>query len=564
MHPTDRNPSTTDVEIQAGPGKWAVRLLVTLLCLGLVGWNVMELRSWANQRDQLTERLVDLGLEEFNQTALRRIARERASHQAKLVAARAIVHQVMSPDLDERGLPIIDKDQRLAALDEAETMARQALAAESESWQASMLIGASIYLRRSLSADRRLITEAADWEEPLKKAVEAAASKTEPRRILAAAYLETWAYLSPEKKQLTRQLLTEVFRNDEKAMRRLVPLWLELAEDEGDAMSVVPPTADAWQFVKFTYLKARRWSSYAKAQRGLFDALEVELAAQLDEAEQRAKLGDEDNSRQLCLQVIQRAPRQLRFVPFVIRALEIFPPGLQNVRSNDGPANWLRWAVALDAVAVHPLPPKVVDGLMAISGGGLEASVAAHAALLADNAYNVGRFEKQVAFRSNLEWAPFLLAKARRLADLDVADLAQETLNELDLASQNTYPAWQVRARIAQSLDDVDMLTQAEAEMAVREDFRWTALDWNLRQGMPSLFLVAAQEGRGLRLEIVETGPQGDAVEVHLDGRLVALRSMTSGQQYDLDVELTPGPHLLQVVSASRQKPIPGSVTLLQ
>lgn len=564
MHSTDRAPSTTDVEIQPGPGRLVVRLAATLLCLGLVGWNAMELRNWTHHRDSLTELLVDLGLEEFNQTALRRISRERASHQADLIAARAIVHQVMSPDLDERGFPIIGKDQRLAALDQAEALARQALRAESESWQASMLIGASIYLRRSLSADRRLITEAADWEDPLKKSVGAAASKTEPRRILAAAYLETWAYLSPEKKDLTRQLLTQVFQNDERALRRLVPLWLQLAEDEGEAMSVVPPTADAWQFVKFTYGQAKRWSSYARAQQGLFDALEVELAAQLDEAEQRARLGDEDTSRQLCLTVVQRAPRQLRFVPFVIRALEIFPPGLQNGRSNDGPAAWLRWAVDMDVVSINPLPPTVVDGLMAISGGGLEASVAAHAALLADNAYNVGRFEKQVAFKSNLEWAPFLVAKARRLVDLEVTDLAQESLDELDLASQNSYGAWQVRARIAEAQEDLDLLAQAQGEMKAHEDFRWTALDWDLRQDSPTLFLVAAAEGRGLRLEIVETAAQGDAVEVHLDGRLVALRSKISGQQYDLDVEITAGPHVLQVVSASRQKVIPGSVTLLQ
>ena len=255
MSAADHSPASTSSTSSENPQgsrrrRW-VPMLAILVCLGLVSWNVYELLSWSKQRDQLIQVLVDLGLEEFNQTAIRRISRERSPHHSKLIVSRTIVHQVMSPDLDDRGMPIIGTERRLEALDQAEDLARQALEEESESWQASMLIGASIYLRRSLAADRRLVTAAADWEVPLRRAVDAAASKTEPRRILAAAYLETWPYLSAEKKALTRELLTHVFRNDERALRRLAPLWLQLADNEDEAMSVVPDNAKSWQFIKF-------------------------------------------------------------------------------------------------------------------------------------------------------------------------------------------------------------------------------------------------------------------------------------------------------------------------
>lgn len=550
------------------PSLWkrlgVVHGLALLACLVLVGWHSLELRGWYENREQLTQVLRDLGLEEFNQTALRRISREKTPHQAQLIAARTIVHQVMSPDLDERGRPIIPRQQRLESLDQAEAMARQALLAESESWQAAMLVGASIYLRRSLGSDRRLITDSKDWEVPLRRAVDAAASKTEPRRILAAAYLETWPYLSAEKKELTQELLTHVFRNDEKALRRLIPVWLQVADSDEKALAVVPDDAEAWQFVKYTYGRALRWDAYAQAERRRYDALMIELTASLDEAEARKRLGDPVNSRELCLDVVARAPRQLRFVPLVERAMAIYPPGLHGLQSTAGLSDWLVWAVELDAVGVMPLAAQTINDLTDVAGP-LETPIAAHAALLAGNVYNMRRFEKQTAHRATLSWSPFLLAKARRQAEAGELDEAERTFDDLNLASQRSYGAWRIQALLAAAREDDEALAAAEAEMAKAKGRRWSALAWNLRRQTASLFMVPAVAARGVRLEVVSAGPNGDAISVFLDGELVALEAMVSGQHYDLAFDIdAEGPHLLQVVSVSGQPTTLGSVELIE
>lgn len=559
--PTEKRERTDSRKAPSGrlPG---LRWWIFLGCLGLIVWHVVELRAWHDNRRQLGGLLEEYGLEDFNQTALRRISRERAPHQAKLIAARTIVHQVMSPDLDARGMPILPRERQVEALEVAEGLARQALEDESESWQASMLVGASIYLRRSLAADRRLITEPESWEAPLRRAVDAAASKTEPRRILAAAYLETWSYLSADKKALTRQLLQQVFRHDEQALRRLAPVWLQLVDDEEEALSVVPDNVIAWQLIKYLYGRALDWSAYANAHRRFLDVLDSELTADLDEAESRRQLGDDVGSRELCLQVIEQAPRQMRFVPYVVRALEIYPPGLQGLRPNEGVLEWLRWAVALDAVEVNPLPAKTIDDLMTMASD-LETPVAAHAALLANNVYNMRLFERQSAHKLTREWSSFLLAKARRLAESGAVVEAQEALDDLHLASRNTYRAWQVRALMAEQQEEPTALAVAETEMQSFADRRWLALAWDLRQTSPQLFFVSAVAARGVRLEVVEAGPRGDVVSVLIDGEEIAVRAVDGGEHHELKADIEPGPHLLQIVSVSGQPTALGSVELI-
>ena len=541
---------------------FGLRGLIVVACLGLVAWHVVTLRDWVANRDQLQQTLQGFGLEDFNETALRRISRERAPHQAKLIAARAIVHQVMSPDLDARGMPILARERQLEALESAEQLARQALQEESESWQASMLVGASIYLRRSLMADRRLITDFKDWEVPLRRAVDSAASKTEPRRILAAAYLETWPYLSAEKKALTRDLLQEVFQHDEQALRRLAPIWLQLASSEDEALSVVPDKVEAWQLVKYLYVKSLAWDAYARAYRRSLDVLDNKLTADLEEAQNSRRYGDAERSRELCLQVIQQAPRQMRFVPYVVRALEIYPPGLEGLRSNEGAREWLRWAVALDAVELSPLPAKTVDDLMTLTNE-LETPIAAQAALLANNAYNVRLYERQSAHKQTLEWSPFLLAKARRWVASGALDEAQSALDGLNLASRDSYLAWQVKARMAAQREDAVALAVAETEMQSFVGRRWSALDWSLSQKSPRLLMVTAVSARGVRLEVIEAGTRGDAISVLFDGEEVAVRAMAAGQHYDLPFAIEPGPHLLQVASLTGQTTSLGAVELI-
>lgn len=515
------------------------------------------LARWSENRDRLLELLHAAGIEERNPQAVVRVARERSPDQARLTTARALVYDAMSP---AAGVSSRERAEHLAA---AERLARQALRSHPDSWQGYTLLGTSIYLKRSLERDPALATAYRDWEAPLRRAIERS-GKAEPRRLLAAAYLETWTALGEEKKAAARELLAGVFRDDPRAFDQLAATWLEVAESREEAFDLVPDRPEAWRRLETHYARAGDWETYSNVYRQRLDALEAENRRKLAQAELRSRLGDRATARELCLDVLATSPPSLRFVPLVVQALRIYPPGLQSRRSVDSLEHWLRWALELDAIGRNPLPPRSAARLIDAVGR-LDPAQAARVALLAEDVYAARLAERQSELRTTVVWAPYLIAKARRLLELDAASYleeARQALAEVDLASRATLPYWFARRELDHARQDRAALREAEAEIDARRAREWSALDWRYGEEGAHLLLLPAGAATGLRLELRPSSPGGAAVAVLFDGELAAVEALRRPRTVTLAVSVEPRLHLVELRPLAGGNVVAGRVEL--
>ncbi len=532
-----------------------LRAALIALCLMLAGSAGAYYARWKSDRQDLLETLRDAGLDERDAKAYQQAARERTPLHAELVAARALVIDV----LNSRAAPLADGDERLTRLARARELALAALAEQPTSWQAQMLLGTSIYRERSLAQDRRLYTAYSDWEQPLRRAVEGTAGKLEPRRMLAAAYLECWQALVPEKRAYARELLREVFARDPIAFTQLAGSWLEVADDQAEAFTLVPERPDAWLDLERIYTRSRDWDSFCQVHVRRFAALETKLRATLEEASQRLRLGDLTNSRAMCLQVVTSAPPSRRFVPFVVRALELYPPGLHGTQSSDRLQGWLRYALRLDAVGVTPLPPRAINRLIDAIGE-LGKAEAAHAALIGNNTYRVQQSQKLARSTSTPAWVPFLIANSRSLMDRDPEAAAAALAR---VPSKLTVVYWLAQRDVALALGDRAALAAASEQLEKRYHRRqWSALDWTSYRGVESLLFLPATAAEGLRIELLPKSPTGAAVEVMWNGQIVAVQPIWRGKHIDLSLGLEPRLNLLEVRSLAGESITPGRVWL--
>ena len=98
-----------------------------------------------------------------------------------------------------------------------------------------------------------------------------APAKREPTRFLAAAYLEIWPALSAPKRETTRELVAQMFRDPED-LRLLLVHWLS-AVDRREAFSIIPPDPEAWEQVQRFYADRGDWQAFSEARRSWDRAL---------------------------------------------------------------------------------------------------------------------------------------------------------------------------------------------------------------------------------------------------------------------------------------------------
>jgi hypothetical protein len=559
-------PSTETVPESAdGLAPRLLRAGAVALCLLLALAAVVHYLGWRGNRDRLLGVLAEAGIDERNPEAIVRVSRERTPHHARLTAARALVYDVLS---FEAGAPPTDLGARVARLEEARELARRALRDQPNSWQASMLLGAATYLEWSLTADPRLFTEYSRWEEPLRTAVAATEGKVEPRRFLAAAYLESWVALGEEKKAYAEGVLAEVFRDDAVGFARLMPVWLEVAGSRRRAFELVPDQPWAWRRLELFYARRRDWRAYAEVRGRHLDALEGHAARELDEAAERKRLGDLAGSRAICLEVVASAPPSRRFAPTVARAFEIYPPGIHALRSTAPFEEWLRLALRLHPLGVELFPVKTLERLVDVIRR-LDPPEGAYAALIADDVYRMQLYEKQADTLVSAEWAPYLIAKAGWLLERDpVGNLeeADRALDRVALTARGGLAYLGARREVARAGGDQGALAAVEAELEARRAeltrHRWTALDWRLQGERAFLDLLPETAGPGLLLELRPKERTGAAVEILWDGTLAAVAAVPNGGTLTLDLAVDPGRHLLEVRGLERQEVLPGSVRL--
>ncbi|MCP3958370.1 MAG: hypothetical protein GY719_11005 [bacterium] len=531
-----------------------LRLAVIALCLVMTFWALAGLVRWRAERTELVEILKQIQVGDSHQTAIRRVSFERTSHHARLIVARALVYDVLTT---EPNATSVDR------LTRAHDLAREVLVEQPNSWQASMLLGASTYLEWSLRSDRRLFTSAPDWERPLLKAVAEADGKPEPRRFLLSAYLETWAALSAEKKALTRDLIEQAFRDDPDSLARLLPIWLEVAEDLSSALEVIPDRPAAWQLLKRDFAGTHEWDSFGLAHTRYLDALERQLTRNLDEAGKRLRLGDYYNGRTMCLRVVVAAPPDGRFAALVAQALELYPPGLHGLSSSEALRKWLLWSLELNAVSIDPFSSHVLSRLTDAVGE-IEPPIGALASLIGEDLYQTKRYEKLEPAKNAPAWAPFLIAKTQRLIDRQELSLAEETLAEVHRSARGRASYWLARQRLARATGDLVDLASADRELADLRAEEWQSHQWRWRGHRASIEIYPERAASGIEIQLGEAPGQGAVVQVMWDGTAITHMPVRAQETLEIEWEVTPRPHQLELRSLAGGEVYPGRVLLLE
>ena len=562
--------------------------LFLALIVTLAAALVADYLRWRGVRDDLSGRLLAAGPRVEVAEPLQRIQRERTSLHSKVVTIRALVNGASR--LDTTGT--VPDEERIRLLDEAGTLAQRVLEEHPANWEASMLLGTAVYVRRSITADRRLITEPSAWEEPIEHAIAMAPGKVEPKRMLAAFYLETWSYLSSDKQQRARELLRSVFELEPESLQRLAPHWLQLVGSRGDALDIFPDRPETWIFLRVHLAKLREWSAVVRVyQRGL-DALERQLRLDLDEAEERIARGDILTGRRLCLSVLTTAPPGLRFAPLVERALAIQPPGIHGLGSTDPLQDWLHFLLRMDLLGLSAagaghgedhgedhgdghredadgaetrgvvLTPSAVRRLYDAAGT-LEAPVAAHIALLGEDFYTLGRLTESLQTHMTSEWGMFLAAWAHRQLLVEGPEVAAKTLARASALSKASLSVLVVQQQVALAEGDEETLARVTEALAEHRQAKWTAFDWHYDHGLAWLDLLPAERARGLRIEIAEAEVGGDVVDFFWDGERLGTYPVGPGSELELELEIDPRLHLFELRSVRGMRLAPGRLELI-
>ncbi len=534
-----------------------VRAVLIVLCLLLSAEALAIVSRWRSNRDQLYE-ILHQPENADGEAAARRVSFERTPHHAKLIVARRLVYEVLASSNASSGAAS-EAASRLAT---ARQLALEVLRQQPNSWQAATFLGAATYLDWSSRSDRRLYTAAAEWEQPLLKAMREARGQAEPRRFLVAAYLETWPALSAAKKTFARELVKAMFREDPDSFDRLGPVWLEVVGTREDALEVIPDLPDPWLVLLRSHAASSDWGAFCHAHDRHRKALERKLARDLVEAEQRLRLGDLVTGRQICLRVVVDSPRDGMFADLVGRALELYPPGLHGLRQQGKLKEWLRWALELNGIGIDPFGTRAINRL-ADAIGDLEPSVGALAALIGDDAYRVQRYEKLEDLKMREEWAPFLIAKSQWLMDREELVPALQALEEVHRPARSSTAYWTARRRLARATGDLSDLATADQKLAELRTSEWRTDRWRWRGRRASIEIYPEIAAAGLAMEIIEAPAGGAVIEVVWDGSAVAVRPVEARQAIEVPLEVEARPHLLELRSLAGGEVYPGQVRLL-
>lgn len=526
--------------------------------------------DWSTNRKEMVRLLTSSGIEEAR--VIERVEREPVAHHARLDTARALVFSLLNaPPLE--GLAAAErvaaKDQRRDRLEHAFELSRGALEQQPNNWEAAMLQGATTYLLWSLERDRRLFTESETWQEPLIKAWREAPGRLEPRRILGTAYLELWPALSAEKRRFATDLLASTFDQDPDAFARLGPIWLETMTDTDRALEIIPDSPRAWEIAGRYFANGREWSRFREAYLRGLDSRERELTARLADGERRLTLGDTTSSRTRFARVIGDAPPDRRFVPFVDRALRLYPAGLQTAGTGDSMVRWLHYAIDLASVGKPSLAPSAINRLGGVVQG-LPPPESALAALAGGDATLAERLERLDRTHESSAWAPYLIAKARWLLANGNAAEAEFTLERVGTMSPFDAIYWQTRHEVANARDDRESRLEAELWLQRIATDTWDRGSWTgprggKRRGNFQLVMLTDRDADGVVVEVGTLPAQGGVLRLRLDGETIHVAPVSSrSRQLRVETPITAGAHLLEWAILTEGEATPGAVRLMR
>ena len=530
--------------LPAGSASRRFVLLLTLVALALAAVALVHHRGWLAVQGELAAQARALGLAGPELADLTvRMRREGDPTTARLIlAARLFDLEIASR---EPGSPA--SAERLLATRE---LAREALREEPASWQAAMLLGAAVSLERSRARDPRIYSLAKDWERPLVVAGEFAPAELQPRRLLAAAYLEVWPALTAEKRAKVELLLREAFLEPQTFERLFAP-WVEIAGSLERAATLLPARPLTYQRLAATAFARQEWGDYAlwleRHRRSLRETFANDLAAAARAAD-AGDLSGQQQARRLYGALLATAPVDAEFAPFVETVLGRLPPGPapeSQVRAADA---WLAWAQPLCLVRDCPFSPPAMARLASLAGSTLAGSAAAFAALAAGDLPRAELLERRSEELWSEPWAPFVTLKAKQQAARKEVAAARTTLLTVHRAFRARL-AWRA---LAERLGAVGVLP---GPPLARDS--WEAADWWFDQGASRLDLLPSRAAAALWLEFAEPTRSGALLEPLWDGRALPPLAVAPGaRSVRLPVEIragsaeeggSPEPHLLEV-----------------
>ncbi len=539
------------------------RLSLSVLGLGLAllaGIRYGALR--AEQREQ-TARLETIGIP-LDPRMGREILREPEREGVRLRAARAVLAGEMAHAASLTSATAEERQEMLASsrrLAEAARQAGEVLAERPRSWEAAMVLGAATYLSRSLARDSTLFTSAADWEEPLQAARRMAPAKREPTRFLVAAYLEIWPALSPPKRELTGELVAEMFRHPED-LKLLLPAWLA-AVDHRRGFSVIPSDPHAWEQVQRFYAGSGDWQAFGKARQRWDYTLWRSLHERLAEADARLARGDLRTSRALYLEVTEQARPDARYRDLLEAALTRCPPGPVGSQTAERLTPSLDWAVERCLLAECPLPPAALKRLAHLAAEQAPPQEAL-ALLVAGDLRKALSLERRSKNLWSEPWAPYMIVKARLLTERRQIGEAQVALGLVHPSWWQRPTYWLARLDFARASGRLGEAAKAEEKLRGFARRGWTATDWTYPGRLARLEMFTESPARGIEMDLDSVPDGGTVVELHLDG--AARGTFRAGPERSLilplPLPLSPGFHVIEIDNVGTGRVLPGAVRL--
>lgn len=518
-------------------GSRAQRLLAGALALSLAALSAASYLSWRRERERLLEMLDELGTGVREPGVVSDLRREPDELNARLRAARAL----LADELDRSWMNELDDVERERAralsqrkLDSALAISREILRSQPASWQARMILAGATYLEMSRRRDPRRWTERARWEEPLRDAMAMATSQVEPRRILAAAYLNDWSLMTSQERAAGRRVLRVAFR-DRATLEQLLETWLRRAETLDQALDLIPADVMSWELVEEHFRNRGDWERACEAHERKLEILPDSLDATLRRAEKRLAGGQPREARYFALQALAATPVGPAYVATLERVLRALPPGPIHPRHQQWTKSWLTWARRECLLRDCLLPTEVVRRLRALSQHETSAD-RAWVAELAGDTYSAEAHEQDAFVPNAPEWTAYLLLKAKRLAGTGQPGAAAALLAQLprEAAERATTKAveWLVASRLA--------LASGRAPSA------WESPPVAGPLGATVKEYFWEEPPERLRLRFAGVGPAGAAVELLWSDRFEECREVNSGSVVTLAAPPVAGFQILE------------------
>lgn len=540
-----------------------VRGLLVAAALGMLAAGALHYRSLTAQKATLVSLAERSGIEDRHPGVLGELAREPDPGIARLHFARAL----LADEIDMRwmgGMEPAAVTATLAGSLDRLALARDLAAAELRerpgSWQAAMVLGGATYVGWSRQRDKRLFNERAAWEEPMRAAVAWAPGNPEPRRLLGAAYLETWYSLPPERRDEARDLLRTAFE-DLPTFERLIEPWLDLARDPVVAFSIMPAQPAAWVRLQRFFADRRDWERYGEARAGWERELRSSLVAQLDEADRHLEGGETRTAKALYFRAAAEIPADLRYADLFVRALGRCPPGPADRVALPSLERWLELALDLYAHRLEPLPPAIVDRLA--GAGNIGAAERALAAVAAGRLPAAELYERRSGGALRAEaWGPYTIAKARALTARQELPAAKEALASTHRTWRSTAGYWLATEELALASKSEADRSRAAAQLATYRREVWSPTAWRWRGPQARLELFSARPAESLVVAVDVGDAAGSAVEIYWDGRSLGVFDAYPGGTIRLLATASAGLHLLALETVAGARVVPGTVWL--